>query len=61
MSGVAKGEDMICNFCKERYGCDQVSYDCPREEKPDEIEDELSDSQIWSWESFIQNKWRNKE
>lgn len=52
---------MICDFCKERYGCDRVSYDCPREEKPDEIEDELSDSQIWSWESYIQNKWRNKE
>ena len=47
----------VCLKCKERYGCDRVLCSCPREETPEE-DDELSDSEIWMWESYLQNKWR---
>lgn len=50
-----------CSKCKERYGCDRLLYDCPRESIPDGLEDELSDSQVWQWESYLQNKWRKRK
>lgn len=39
----------VCLKCKERYACDRVLYDCPREDKPNGIEDELTDRDKEMW------------
>ena len=43
----------VCLICKERYMCDRLLYECPREEKPDGKQDELSPDEKAEWESLL--------
>ena len=51
---------MICDFCKERFMCDRVLYDCPRDpnDRPTENIDELSEEQLAEWRALIENQRR---
>ena len=39
----------VCNLCKERFMCDRLLYECPREEPPSGNVDELDDSSKKEW------------
>lgn len=46
-------QDKDCTKCKERYMCDRVKYDCPRDDAPTEKDvDELTIKQIKIWEDL---------
>ena len=53
---------MICNFCKERFMCDRVLYDCPRDkdDRPTEGKDELTVKQRAQWMRLIEEQRRNE-
>ena len=38
-----------CEICRERFGCDRLLYDCPREVLPMGTDDELNDEEKRSW------------
>lgn len=42
----------VCLKCRERYMCDRLLYDCPREEKPNGEQDELTVEQVREWEAM---------
>ena len=50
----------ICLYCKERFMCDRVLYDCPREEndRPIEGKDELTIKQKSQWLRLIEEQRR---
>lgn len=52
-------EENACSICKERFMCDQLIYDCPRETPPQGPDDELTEEQIKEWEALIEKE-RNK-
>lgn len=43
----------VCEYCKERYMCDRVLYDCPRDDKPDGTHDELTPHMKAEWEKLL--------
>ena len=46
-----------CKICKERFMCDRVLYECPRETPPTGGVDELSDEKKKEWARiYIKNK-----
>ena len=38
-----------CNICKERFMCDRLEYDCPREQFPVGNNDELDEQNKRNW------------
>lgn len=42
----------ICSNCRERYMCDRLLYDCPRDEsdRPTKTQDELTSEEVKEWE-----------
>ena len=49
----------ICLKCKERFMCDRILYDCPR--NPNDMptdKDELSEEQITEWKQLIEKQRR---
>ena len=51
---------MICNYCKDRFMCDRVLYDCPRDknDRPTEGKDELTVRQRAQWMRLIEEQRR---
>lgn len=46
-----------CEICKERFMCDRLIYECPRETPPTGEADELSDEDKREWAKiYIENK-----